>query len=300
MKDEIMNLKNLNEELKKLIKDKGYTLSYISRAINMSNATLHLWLAGTYTGNVKKIDEAVKNFLEIEKLREKKISIEFVNTTIVEDVYDIARICHVDGEIGVCCGDPGVGKTYAVKKYAIENTDVILVEADLGYTTKVLFSEIHKKLGFEGLGTIHNMFSDIISKLKSSGRLIIVDEAEHLPYKALELLRRIYDKANIGILLVGMPRLIMNLRGEKRQYAQLFSRVGIATKLAGLTETDAKSIIQSVLPSNKGLHKLLFENSAGNTRVLTKLLVRAIKLAQINNTEIDKEIIQASINQIII
>ncbi|MEI8129333.1 MAG: hypothetical protein WCG95_06915 [bacterium] len=33
---------------------------------------------------------------------------------------------------------------------------------------------------------------------------------------------------------------------------------------------------------------------------LVKLLVRAIKLAQINNTKIDKEIIQASVNQIII
>jgi len=295
-----MKIQSLNEELKKLIKEKEYTLSYVSRAINMSNATLHLWLSGTYTGNVKKVDEAVKNFLEIEKLREKKISIEFVNTSIVEDVYDVARVCHVDGEIGVCCGEPGVGKTYAVKKYAIENTDVILIEADLGYTTKVLFSEIHKKLGFDGLGTIHNMLQDIITKLKSSGRLIIIDEAEHLPYKALDLLRRIYDKANVGILLVGMPRLIMNLRGEKRQYAQLFSRVGISTKLTGLTQADTKEIIRSVLPENKDVYKLLYENCAGNTRVLVKLLVRAIKLAQINNTKIDKEIIHASVNQIII
>lgn len=290
----------LQDELKQLIKEKEYTLSYVSRAINMSNATLHLWLGESYTGNVKKINEAVRNFLEIEKLREKKISIEFVNTSIVEDVYDVARICHVDGEIGVCCGEPGVGKTYAVKKYAIENTDVILIEADLGYTTKVLFSEIHKKVGFDGLGTIHNMLQDIITKLKSSGRLIIIDEAEHLPYKALDLLRRIYDKANIGILLVGMPRLIMNLRGEKRQYAQLFSRVGISTKLTGLTPADTKEIIRSVLPENKEVYKLLYENCAVNTRVLVKLLVRAIKLAQINNTKIDKEIIHASINQIII
>lgn len=257
-------------------------------------------MSGTYTGNVKKVDEAVKNFLEIEKLREKKISIDFVNTSIVEDVYDVARVCHVDGEIGVCCGEPGVGKTYAVKKYAIENTDVILIEADLGYTTKVLFSEIHKKLGFDGLGTIHNMLQDIITKLKSSGRLIIIDEAEHLPYKALDLLRRIYDKANIGILLVGMPRLIMNLRGEKRQYAQLFSRVGIATKLTGLTQVDMKEIVRSVLSDGRDIFKLLAENCAGNTRVLVKLLVRAIKLAQINNTKIDREIIQASVNQIII
>lgn len=290
----------LQDELKQLIKEKGYTLSYVSRAINVSNATLHLWLGETYTGNVNKISESVRNFLEIEKLREKKISIEFVNTTVVEDVYDIARICHVDGEIGVCCGDPGVGKTYAVKKYAIENTDVILIEADLGYTTKVLFSEIHKKIGFDGLGTTHNMLQDIVTKLKSSGRLIIIDEAEHLPYKALDLVRRIYDKANVGILLVGMPRLIMNLRGEKRQYAQLFSRVGITTKLIGLTQSDMKEIIRSVLPESREVYKQLYESCVGNTRVLVKLLVRAIKLAQINNTKIDKEIINASINQIII
>lgn len=290
----------LQDELKQLIKEKGYTLSYVSRAINVSNATLHLWLSESYTGNVNKISESVRNFLEIEKLREKKISIEFVNTSVVEDVYDIARICHVDGEIGVCCGEPGVGKTYAVKKYAIENTDVILIEADLGYTTKVLFSEIHKKIGFDGLGTTHNMLQDIVTKLKSSGRLIIIDEAEHLPYKALDLVRRIYDKANVGILLVGMPRLIMNLRGEKRQYAQLFSRVGITTKLTGLTQADMKEIIRSALPECREVYKQLYESCVGNTRVLVKLLVRAIKLAQINNTKIDKEIINASINQIII
>ena len=55
-------------------------------------------------------------------------------------------------------------------------------------------------------------------------------------------IRRIYDKAQVGILLVGMPRLIMNLKGEKRQYAQLYSRVGIATKLNPLTEEDKELI----------------------------------------------------------
>ena len=121
MKAEIMKLQSLNEELKQLIKEKNYTLSYVSRAINMSNATLHLWLSGTYTGNVKKVDEAVRNFLEIEKLRERKISIAFINTSIVEDVYDIARICHVDSEIGVCCGEPGVGKTYHLLSESKQN-----------------------------------------------------------------------------------------------------------------------------------------------------------------------------------
>lgn len=289
----------LIEDLKQLIKRKNYSVSYVAKAINVSNATLHLWMNNNYKGNVKKVDDAVTNFLEIEKLREGRVQVGFVKTSIVDDVFDIAKTCHVENEIGVCCGDAGIGKTFAVKKYAIDNTDVILVEADLGYTPKVLFSEIHKKLGFDGCGTIHGMFLDIIDKLKSSGRLIIIDEAEHLPYKSLELLRRIYDKAQVGILLVGMPRLIMNLKGEKRQYAQLYSRVGIAVRLNQLTDEDKKLIIKTTLPNSLSVCPILSDYCAGNTRVLTKLLVRAVRIAELNSIEVNEDVIQASIGQII-
>ncbi|MFI3301166.1 MAG: AAA family ATPase [Candidatus Gastranaerophilales bacterium] len=291
---------DLKENLKNLLKQKKYAVSYVAKAINVSNATLHLWLKGDYKGNVKKIDDAVSNFIEIEKLREGRVKVNFVKTSIVDDVYDIVKTCHIENEIGVCCGEAGLGKTFAVKRYAIENTDVILVETDLGYTPKVLFSEIHKKLGFDGCGTIHSLLMDIIDKLKSSGRLIIVDEAEHLPYKSLELLRRIYDKAQVGILLVGMPRLIMNLKGEKREYAQLYSRVGIFSRLNKLNETDKKAIISTILPNSKSIYPTLSEYCAGNTRVLTKLLVRAVRIAEINNMEVNEDVLQASISQIII
>jgi len=290
---------DLREELKILQKEKKYSLAYMARAMNISSATLHLWLNNNYAGNVKKIDDAVSNFIQIEKLRNGRIRPDFVQTSIVDDVFEVAKTCHVENEIGVCCGNAGLGKTFAVKKYAIDNPDVILIEADLGYTPRVLFSEIHKKLGYDGCGTIHAMFTDIIDKLKSSGRLIIIDEAEHLPYKSLELLRRIYDKAQVGILLVGMPRLIMNLKGEKRQYAQLYSRVGIAVRLNPLTKEDITAIISSVIPDNTSIYPALSEYSAGNTRVLTKLLVRAVRIARLNNMEVDNEVIQASISQII-
>lgn len=290
----------LVEDLKILLKKKNYSVTSVAKAINLSNATLHLWMNNNYKGNVKKIEDAVANFLEIEKLREGRIKVDFVKTTVVDDVFDIAKTCHVENEIGVCYGDAGIGKTFAVKKYAIDNTDVILVEADLGYTPKVLFSEIHKKLGFDGCGTIHNMFLDIIDKLKSSGRLIIIDEAEHLPYKSLELLRRIYDKAQVGILLVGMPKLLMNLKGEKKQYAQLYSRVGIATRLNPLIDEDKKAIISSVIPNYKSIYPTISNYCDGNTRVLTKLLVRAIRIAELNSVDVNEDVLQASIGQIIL
>ena len=229
---------DLQNRLKDFIKTKKRTISSVAKAVDVSTATLHLWMNNKYEGNIKKINDAVARFLEIEELREGRVSLDFVKTTVADDVFDIAKTCHVENEIGVCYGEAGIGKTFAVKRYKYENAGVVLIEADLGYRPKVLFSEIHKKLGFDGHGTVHSMMLDIIDKLKSSGRLIIVDEAEHLPYTSLELLRRIYDKAEVGILLVGMPRLMKNLKGDKKEYAQLYSRVGIKTELNPLTDED--------------------------------------------------------------
>ena len=184
--------------------------------------------------------------------------------------------------------------------YNIEHSDVILIEADLGYTPKVLFSEIHKKLGFDGVGSIHSMLLDIIGRLKYSGRLIIVDEAEYLPYKALELLRRIYNKAKVGVLLVGMPKLLKNLKGDRGQYTQLYSRVGIVKELAPLTKEDGLEIISSVTPNAKSIYPQISTYCGSNTRVLTKLLVRALRIAKINETELDEDVLNQSLTQLLL
>ena len=54
---------------------------------------------------------------------------------------------------------------------------------------------------------------------------MIIDEAENLPYRALEIARRIHDKTGVGVLLVGRSILLENLKGYNNQYDQLYSRV---------------------------------------------------------------------------
>ena len=118
---------DLTKELKILQKEKKYSLAHMARALNISSATLHLWMNNNYTGNVQKINDAVASFLQIEKLRNSRIKLDFIKTSIVEDVFEVAKTCHVENEIGVCCGNAGLGKTFAVKKYAIDNPDVIFI-----------------------------------------------------------------------------------------------------------------------------------------------------------------------------
>lgn len=295
-------MSNLRQQVKDFMEERGLSLSSVSRALGISSSALSQWLSDSYTGNVAKITDAVKSFLERQKERLKapRKSIEFIMTSVAKKVFEVARICHLDGEIGVCYGDAGLGKTDAVKEYAKRNTDVILIEADLGYTAKVVFTELHKRLGMDGRGSIHDLFEDVIAKLRGSGRLIIIDEAEHLPYRALELLRRVYDKAAVGIMLVGMPRLISNLRGKKGEYAQLYSRVGVASRLENLKAQDAEEIVSSIIPSTNGLWKAYHEAAYGNTRILCKLLLRSVRVAEINNMPVNLEIVRETAKMLII
>jgi len=274
---------DLISNLKTIMETQDISQNDLSRALGISAAALSQWMAGKYKGSVAKIEDAVKAFIdrEREKTKTPKKTIPFVMTSISKKIFELARVCHLEGEIGVCYGEAGIGKTVTAKEYLSRNSDVIFIEADLGYTAKVLFTEIHKKLGLIGRGLIHEMFDQVVEKLKGSGRLIVIDEAEHLPYRALELLRRVYDKAGVGIMLIGMPRLIHNLRGKRGEYAQLYSRVGLAGKLDPLKSQDTEMIV-SAMKLDTRLSPAYHSECHGNTRVLSKLLVRSIRLARIN------------------
>lgn len=294
--------RDIRSELKTWMEDNNVSVSAVSNSLGISPTAISQYLNEKYKGNTAKIEDAVHSFLDRqqEKASTPRRNLGFIPTSVARKVTEVAKICHLDGEIGVAYGNAGLGKTYAVKEYARQNSDVILIEADLGYTARVLFRELHKRIGLEGSGTISDMMNDVIQKLKDSGRLIIIDEAEHLPYRALECLRRVYDKAGVGILLVGMPRLIHNLRGKKGEYAQLYSRVGIAANLQPLQEKDTETIVHTALPVSNGLWKAYHEACHGNTRVLTKLILRSIRVAEINELPLNSEIVRETAKMLII
>lgn len=278
------------------------SLRNVSLATDIPASSLSKWLNGLYRGKNRRISEGISAFLKRrEELRRVPGKVkEFVKTSTALRVLETARICHLDAEIGVCYGPAGIGKTEAAKEYARQNPDVILIEADLGHTARVLFSELHRKVGYDGFGTVHAMFTDVVERLKDSGRLVIVDEAENLPYRALELLRRVYDKAGVGILLIGMPRLIANLRGRRGEYAQLYSRVGIATRLNTLRPEDTKLLVQALIPQVDSLGPVYHETSQGNTRTLCKLISRSARVAEINDTTLTPEVVRETAKMLII
>ena len=235
---------DIRNDLKTLMEAKGLSVNFVATAIGVAKSTVSMWINGTYKGDNSRITDRINNFIQREKERNND-EIPFVDISINRYISEIGRLCHTKGKIGVCAGRAGLGKTVAVKEYTKNFLDAILIESDSGYTAKSLLLEIHKRLGLSGKGCAYDLMNEVVNKLNNSGRLLIVDEAENLPYRALEITRRIHDKTGIGVLLVGRNVLFENLRGYNNQYDQLYSRVKYHKLLDRLLIQDVTKILNA-------------------------------------------------------
>ncbi len=268
---------SIQKELTELMTRKGYNQTQVARAIGKSPAVVNQYLQGKYAGDTRSIDELVANFIsrEAEKEKSLRISAHYIPTMTSRKGLEVIRLAHLDGDINVIYGDAGMGKSMILREYAAQHRDALLIEADPGYTARVVLEELCGLLGLSKRGNMHELSETCITALRDSGRLLMVDEAENLPYRALETLRRIHDKSGIGVVLAGMPRLIINLKGKRGEYKQLYSRVGLALSIGdALPQDDINDIAVSMLPdaADPEVGAALFKASHGNARRLFKLV----------------------------
>ena len=283
---------DIRAELRDLMEKNSYSTAYISTATGLAKSTISMWLNGTYNGKNDKVTDAINNFIQRERERAVESDLPFVNISIVKYISEIARLCHTQGKIGVCVGRAGLGKTVAVKKYTQEFLDSILIESDSGYTAKSLLKEIHRRLGLSGKGSVYDLMGEVVRKLNQSGRLLIIDEAENLPYRALEITRRIHDKTGVGVLLIGRGILLENLKGYNNQYDQLYSRVKYTKIIDSLLLQDVIKILETI-EQNTELAETYLQYSGGNTRRLEHLISHSISIAKFNGkAEVDNAVIK--------
>lgn len=283
-------------ELTTMMHNKGWSQAQAARGIGVSTAVINQFLQNKYNGDVNAVEEKVRQFILREQERDKSRRIKpvYVATLMARKGRDVIRMAHMDGDINVIYGDAGMGKTMIMRQYAKEHLDAVLIEADPGYTARVVLEELCNKLGLGKRGNMHELSEAIIQTLRDSGRIILVDEAENLPYRALETLRRIHDKSGVGIVLAGMPRLILNLKGKRGEYKQLYSRVGFALRMGeALPEDDITNMITTMLPeaSEPEVLNALYKACKGNARRLFKFLRGISNGSQISGQPIDVQMV---------
>lgn len=292
--------------------------SRIATAVGLDQTTISQFKNGKYPGDNERVAKLIYDFFRrMDAKMESKASFsadDIIDTKAVQKMVHACQIAHIESRLIVVTGDAGVGKTKGVAKYVSMNTGVIHVPIIPYYSAKNVINKIAANIGVDNTGSVVTVFEAVLEKLKGSSKLLLIDEAELLPYRALELIRRIYDLSGIGVVLVGMPKLIANLQGHKMEYKQLYSRVSMHVTIADLMHDDPKhsgidpeesgprdiqKLVQNRLPDSNGLWKHFAKHTL-NPRTLDNLIAQSIKVAQHNDMPLDAAVIDRAREAIIL
>jgi hypothetical protein len=231
----------LQEKLRAYIKECG-SQRLAAKAIGKSDGLLSAYLSNSYKGDVEKFEtlltELFENKSAAESLKSAGVSVGYKPTSISEGVYETIRLCHLKGGLAIECGDAGIGKTMACQKYAEdypESAIYVTVNPCL-VTLNAFLKTLCRAQKITASGRKDEMWMRLSESFSGERKVLIIDEAQHLPIKTIEAIRAFFDtNPSLGICLVGNIETVTNTGKSKEAFAQIRNR----TKLTEVRHTSA-------------------------------------------------------------
>jgi hypothetical protein len=262
---------------------------------------------------------------------------DFIVTKEHRRFVEFCDACRRYRYIGLCYGPPGIGKTVSARTYARQDLiehllanyhmldlpvqPAVLQGATMFYTPPVSNSpsRLEKAIttGRKQLNDLHywmqgamekKVIHDLSAETPEATELIIIDEADRLKAIGLEQMRDIYDRSQIGLVLIGMPGI------EKRlsRYPQLYSRVGFVHHFKPLSSEEVQFVLRHKwqqlglsldlgdFTDNESVAAII-RITNGNFRLLQRLLGQVERVLQINELHlVTKEVVEAARELLII
>lgn len=154
------------------------------------------------------------------------------------------------GEITVAGMGPGTGKTKMARNYAscASNCVVVTIKPSTN-TLTAMISEVLRALGGKvGTAWVRQMSAQVVDIVTGRRMLIIVDEANHLPFEAFEELRSWNDIAGVGICLLGNEELLATIRtGTSKQSRSAFARLNSRIAMSHVQDLPTQGDIDAYL-----------------------------------------------------
>lgn len=279
----------LHKQVLDYVKSGAVDQARLAKAINKSATAVSQYLNCCYAGNIENIEAELRKYMVLARGLEKhkRIKLNFANTSIAAKIFDTAKMCQYNGEIGVCYGASGLGKTTAVKELFKTCSGVILVDPNENSTSRAVLKQVADgvKLGFYD-PMPEDFIANIVKKLKDSGYIIIVDEAENLKPEVFTTLRKIHDRCEntCGLLFIGTERLHYNLTRLQGEFNYVINRVGFKVQLNSLEMKDIEILVKQIYPTaTPELISCFAKECNYNARVLSNTLMRVNDLLQSNN-----------------
>ncbi len=243
-----MTMEEAIDWLKEYMQSTGKKQAVVAQELGISGGGLSSFLSGSYK-TPHTIIPKVQNLKEINQGKRTVLTDPpFVETSVSRTVEAAIKYSHLRGKISVVYGDAGIGKTQAFKHYLAAN------ELAIGVTISPTYASITgvNELLAEQLGVrervARKITREIALKLKGSGRVIVIDEAQHLTVRALNHIRCLADEAEVGVCFIGNEEVYSKLKGSgKADFAQLFSRLGMRAPVGvnTITREDVEKVFQA-------------------------------------------------------
>ncbi len=221
----------LLDKLDDLQKSKGLSQAKLSELVGISSSTISQLRNKKYPADPQQVFGILESYFGVKESASLTYSeIKYAPTSISSEIYNIIRICQVKGGLAVACGDAGIGKTKAARQFVSENpNNSILITVNPCITAiKPLLEVIADRLGASVEKSRDKLWMSIAGKL-SDGMVLIFDEAQHLPYKTIEVLRSFSDYFNdkgqtLGICFIGNVDTVSRLGSRRAEFAQIANR----------------------------------------------------------------------------
>ena len=227
--DNMYNANEIYEKMNALIESEGSQNKAASK-IGISSGTISRIRNGTYEGNTEAILEKLAEYFEVKAVAAETYNeVEYADTYISAEICDIISVCQAKGSLAIACGDAGIGKTKAAAHYARNHSGAILVTINPCFTcSKSVLKLLADRLGAGMEKAQDELWRSIASKL-SDGMVIIVDEAQHLTPKTIEVLRSFCDYFSdrgqtLGVCLIGNIETVHRFGGKSAAIAQIRNR----------------------------------------------------------------------------
>lgn len=219
------------------------------------------------------------------------------------DILLAMEYAHLYRDIAVIYGGAGFGKTVTAQEYQRRNPgNVWIVTADpTSANVAVFLEEVATAVGLRDF-PLHpaRLRRAIVGRLRDTGGLLIVDEAQHVTKLALEAARGLHDAAGVGLVVQGNARIYDRMYGggkSAEDFAQIFSRVGKRLALRLPAEGDVQALAEHFGVSGAAERAFLMETSRrhGALRLVVKVLRMAATLAAGAGREIDVTLLRAAL-----
>ncbi len=290
-------IEKVRKDLQMFMEIHNVSQNALCRALGINPSAISTFRKGEYKGNneelAKKLKLYMDNFIAKKSDSRNNENIKVFSSNDKKMADFVINEAYHDKQIALITGGAGSGKSTIVKEYVATHPNAILIEATLHTTAKVLLEILSEKLSIAHTKSLHDKVVAISLELRKRDVIILIDEAEHLPLRALEDLRRIWDFSQCPIILVGTEILLKNLMGKNGELRQLYSRIDGKWHVRGLDKSESRAYYGNV-------GETIFKYTKGNFRSSAKLYRKAKRLASLHNTEIQEEIIAQASSMIIL